>query len=240
LNIRYILSHGWYTGIVSIRSTYYYIIANLCLPLSLLFIVGVLSQGRLLPYALAGGIISMMAMNSIQSAGELTQFRLDSMHQDLIIATKTGPLDYMFGEMLGSLGWSIPSVLLYIALDTYYHLLTPYNLGMTIIVCLLVTVATLSLTFSLFSFVKYVRKSWALSTILSTLMTVITPVFYPYPYIPKSLLIALTFLPVTPAAVLEQGLFKLAPMSWYMLLVLLVETVVYLFIARYIAKWRES
>ena len=239
MNIRYILLHGWFTGIGTIKSSYYFVIANLCLPLSLLFVVGVLSQGKLLPYALAGGLVSMLATNSIQCASELTQFRLEYMHQDLIIATKTGPLDYIFGEMLGSLSWSIPSILLYIALDISYHLLTPYNLAMTLIVCLLVTISTLSLAFFFSSFVKNIRKSWALSMILSTLMTVLAPTFYPYTYIPRSLLLALAFLPSTPAAVLEQGLFGLAPMSWYMLIILLVETVVYLLFARYVARWRE-
>ncbi len=240
LNIRYILAHGWFTGLAAIKSSYYYIIANLCLPLSLLFVVGVLSHGELLPYALAGGLVSMMVTNSIQSAGELTQFRLDDRHQDLIIATKTGPLDYMFGEMLGSFEWSIPSILLYLALDMSYHLLTPYNLVMTMAVCILVTVATLSLVFSILSFVKYTRKSWAISMMLSTLLTVIAPTFYPYTYIPKSVLFVLAILPSTPAAVLEQGLFGLEPMSWLMLVILLAETVVYLFIARYVARWREN
>ena len=240
MNIRYILSHGWFVGLASIKSSYYYIIANLCLPLSLLFVVGVLSQGKLLPYALAGGLVSMMVTNSIQSAGELTQFRLDNMHQDLIIATRTGPLDYMFGEMLGSFEWSIPSILLYIALDMSYHLLTLYNLAMTLMVCILVTVAALSLTFSVLSFVKYTRKSWAISMMLSTLLTVLAPTFYPYTYIPKSLLLILSFLPSTPAAVLEQGAFGLAPIPWYMLIILIVETVVYLLIARYVARWREN
>ena len=239
MNLRYILAHGWYAGMGSIKTSYYWLIAQLCFPLSLLFVVGVLSQGKLLPYALAGGAISIMVSNSIQSASELVSFRLENKHQDLIVATRTGPADYMLGEMLSSLSWTAPCLLLYLILDASYHLLNPYNLVMTLLVCLLVTVATLSMAFCLFSFIKYSRKVWALATIFSTLFATIAPIFYPYSYIPKSLLFALTVLPSTPAAVLEQGFFNLAPTAWYMLGVLLIETFVYLLLARYVTRWRE-
>ncbi len=222
------------------RTSYIWIIAQLCLPLSLLFIVGVLSQGRLLPYALASGVIAIFATTSIGGAGEITSLRLNNMHQDLIIATKTGPTDYMLGEMLANLGWSFPTVLLYLILDMWYHLLNPYNLAMTVLVCMLVLVSTMSMTFCLFSFVRHTRKISALSTILSTLMMSLPPVFYPSTYIPKYLLFALAFLPSTPAAVLEQGLFKLTPMAWYMFAILIADTFVYVLIGRYVTRWREN
>ena len=239
INIKYILSHGWFTGIGLVKAGYLWLISSVCMPLSLLFVVGVLSQGRLLLYALAGGIISMMVANSIGGSGELAQFRLDNKHQDLIVTTITGPIEYMSGEMLGCLSWSVPGVLLYLALDMSYHLLNIYNLTMTLFVCVLVTVSTLSLIFCIYSLVKSIRKVWALGAIFSTLLVTVPPTFYPYTYIPKSLLYALAFLPTTPAVVLEQGLFNLAPMNWYMLAVLILETFTYLLLARYATRWRE-
>lgn len=240
MNLKYILLHGWFTGVGSIKEGYLYLVAALCQPLALLFVVGVLSQGKLLPYALAGSIVSVMTINSTQSAGELAQLRLDNKHQDLIIATKTGPTDYMFGEMLGNVGWSVPSILLYLILDASYHMLNLYNLVMTLLVCMLVAVSIMSLMFCIFSFVKYIRKVWGLSTIFSTLLATIVPTFYPYTYLPKSVLFVLAVLPSTPAAVLEQGFFNLTPTAWYMLVILLLETFAYLLLARYVTRWRES
>ncbi len=51
-------------------------------------------------------------------------------------------------------------------------------------------------------------------------------------------LLALSIMPATPAAVLEQGLFNLAPMQWYMFGVLLMQSIIYFAIAVRLTKWR--
>ncbi len=239
MNLRYIIAHAWYTGGNSIKIQYPYIIANLGFPLSLLFIVGVFSHGMLLSYALVGGIVSIAASNGLSAAGEIAFFKLEDMYQDLIVTTRTSAMDYMLGEMIGGIFWSIPSIILFVALDIFYGLLTPYALVMTLIVALLVILSTASIAFLLSSFVKHLRNIWAVSSILSLVITVLPPTYYPYTYLPPNILWVLALSPTTPASVVEQGVFGLQPMSWPMLCLLVIEAVVYFLLARQLTKWRE-
>ncbi|MGC8479768.1 MAG: hypothetical protein ACP5M9_03840 [Candidatus Micrarchaeia archaeon] len=49
-----------------------------------------------------------------------------------------------------------------------------------------------------------------------------SPTFFPYTYLPKPILLILSILPTTPAAVLEQGVIGISPMFWYMALILVI------------------
>lgn len=232
MNLRYIKAHAWYTGGNAIKIQYPYIIANLGFPLALLFIVGVFSKGTLLPYALVGGIVSIAASNGLAAAGEVAVFKLDNIYQDLIVTTRTTAMDYMLGEMIGSVFWSIPSIVLFIVLDIFFGLLTPYALAMTAVVATMVILSTASIAFLLSSLVKHLRNIWAVSSVLSLLITVLPPTYYPYTYVPQNLLWILALSPTTPAAILEQGVFGLQPMLWPMLLLLFIETAFYFLLAR--------
>jgi ABC-2 type transport system permease protein len=240
LNTKYIISHAWLMGANGIKVQYPYIISNLFFPLSLLFIVGIFSEGTFLSFALVGGLISIAATNGIGVAGEITSFKLDNGYQDLIVTTRTSAMEYMLGEILANLVWSVPSIILFVILELAYHILTPFALVMSVLAGTLVLLSTSSLAFMLSSFVKYMRNIWAVQSILAVLITVIPPTFYPYTYIPSSLLNVMAILPTTAAAVVVQGAFGLAPMQWPMLFVLMIETVVYFFLAKHFTKWRES
>jgi ABC-2 type transport system permease protein len=227
-------------GANGIKVQYPYIISNLFFPLSILFITAIFSDGQYISFALIGGLVSIAATNGIGVAGEIASFKLDNEYQDLIVTTKTTPMEYMLGEILSNLVWSIPSMVLFFALEMFYHLLTPYTFGMSLLIATLVLLSTSSLAFMLSSFVRYLRNIWAVSSILSVLITVLPPTFYPYTYLPNIVLLIMCIFPTTPAAVLEQGVFGLAPMQWPMLFVLAAETVAYFLLARYLTKWREN
>jgi ABC-2 type transport system permease protein len=145
----------------------------------------------------------------------------------------------MFGVMLADFFWSIPSIVLYFILDMIFHILTPYAFVMTLIVASLVLLSTASLGFVLTSLVKHQRFVWAITGMLSLVMMIFPPTFYPYTYLPHPILLILTISPTTPAAVLEQGFFGLAPTLWYMLYILIAETVILFLLARYATVWRE-
>ncbi|HUC38856.1 MAG TPA: ABC transporter permease [Candidatus Acidoferrum sp.] len=239
MNLKFITAHSWLTGAGSLRSTWLYMISSIGFPLSLLFVVGVLSDGTLLPYALVGGLISVVATNGITTMADLGMFKFEYMYKDLIVATKTSPIDYMLGVMLADLFWSVPSIVIYFVLDIVFGILTPYSFVMTLAIAVLVLLSTASLGFLLTSLVKHQRFVWAITSLLSLAMMIFPPTFYPYKYLPKTILWILSISPTTPAAVLEQGVFGLAPTLWYMFPVLIAETVVFFLIAKYLTIWRE-
>ncbi len=214
-------------------------ISSVGFPLSLLFVVGVLSDGTLLPYALAGGLISVVATNGITTMADLGMFKFEYMYKDLIVTTRTSSIDYMLGVMLADFFWSIPSIAIYFVLDIIFHILTPYSFVMTLIVAVLVLLSTASLGFLLTSLVKHQRFVWAITSLLSLLMMIFPPTFYPYKYLPHWILLILSLSPTTPAAVLEQGFFGLAPTLWYMFYILVAETIILFMVAKYLTVWRE-
>ncbi len=239
MNLKFIAAHSWLTGAGSLKSTWMYMISSMGFPLSLLFIVGVLSDGALLPYALVGGLVSVVATNGITTMADLGMFKFEYMYKDLIVTSKASPIDYMLGVMLADLFWSLPAIAIYFILDIAFGILTPYAFVMSILVSVLVLLSTASLGFVLTSLVKHQRFVWAITGMLSLAMMVFPPTFYPYKYLPHSVLLILSISPTTPAAVLMQGFFGLAPTLWYMLYILIGETILLFLIAKYLTVWRE-
>ena len=197
----------------------------------------------MVPYLLLpllGGLISILALNGISLAAAIAPMKTDYMYKDMIVASRTSPSDFMFGELVAQLMWTAPSILLFLLLDFYFNLLTPFSLVVTLFIGLLVMLIATSIAFWISSLMKNTVNVWPLGIILSTILITISPTFYPYSYLPKSALYVLELLPTTSAAVIEQGVFNLAPMVWYPLIILVVETIVFLLIARYLTKWRED
>jgi hypothetical protein len=85
-----------------------YIIASLTTPLSLLFVVYILTSGALVKYAIVGGMITLVASIGIQSAGDATFLRLQLRLQDLYVASRVSPTDYMLALTMSFLAFSIP------------------------------------------------------------------------------------------------------------------------------------
>ncbi len=106
-------------------------------------------------------------------------------------------------------------------------------------VMLVLLIAVMGIAVIVTGLIKHVRNLWGVIAIVNVLLVMIPPSFYPYTILPKWALYALMISPVTPAAMLSQGLFGLAAMPWFALPVLFVETIVYFAIAMRISGWRE-
>lgn len=238
LNLNYIITRS-VVGFNDIKYTYPYIISNLVYPLSLLFVVSILSNYSLLPYALAGGIVAVLAINGISLAAAIGPMKSDYKYKDMVVTTRTSPIDYMLGEIGAQYLWSAPAIVLYLLLDAYFHLLTPFTLIMTLVIGILINLICSSIAFWMAGIMKNTTNIWPAATVLSFFLVTISPTFYPYKYLPHSVLLIMEILPTTSASVLEQGLFGLAPMIWYPLGILIVETVIFLGIAAYLTRWRE-
>ncbi|WP_162509768.1 ABC transporter permease [Thermogymnomonas acidicola] len=242
MNLKFSFLLAWYYGFRTVTRGPSYVVASLSSPLTLLFLVFVISRGRLLPFAIAGGFITLVASVALSSAGDAAFLRLQLRIQDLFVASSVSPVDYMLGLTLSYLVFSLPGMALYVALGGLaFHIFTPPlgSAGLFGVLVLLV-VATSAIAFIIAESIKHVRNVWGIAGILSVVMTVLPPTFYPYTYIPKYALWALSISPATPAAVLTQGFFGLARPLPYMAYVLVAETLVYFLAARYLTRWREK
>jgi len=240
LNLKFTLLLAWYYGLRTVARGPSYIIASLSSPLTLLFIVFIISRGSLVKYAVVGGFIGLVASVALSSAGDAAFMRLQLRMQDLYVASQVNPSDYMLGLTLSYLMFSLPGIVLYSAIGYLEHIFSlDSTLALAGILALLV-VSTSSISFIVSSSIKHVRNVWGIAAIMSVVMTVLPPTFYPYFYIPKIALYVLSVSPVTPAAVLTQGVFGLAPVLFQEIPIMIAETVVYFSLARYLTRWREN
>lgn len=239
MNPKFILYFAWYYGFYVITRGPSYLLASLSLPLSLLFMVTIFSHGTLVAFAIAGGPIAIVASNSINGAADAAFFRIQIRIQDLYVATSITSQDYMLALSISYLVFSIPGIALYGILGYLWKLYSVAAVFEVAGLLVLLTLTISNLAFIIAGLLKHIRNVWGITAILSIIMTVLPPTFYPYTYIPAGALYILTISPVTPAAVLLQGILGLEPMHYIMLYILLAETVILTLLGRRFIRWRE-
>ncbi len=240
MNYKFTFLLSWYYGIRTISRGPSYIVAALSTPLALLFLVYIISDGSLVKFALAGGFIAIVASVALQSSGDAAFFRLQLRIQDLYVASGVSPSDYMIGLTLSYLMFSLPGIVLYAILGVLYHLFTVYAVLMLVLVLFLLVIATSSISFIISSSIRHIRNIWGIAGILSILMTILPPTYYPYNAIPRVYLYILSFTPVTPAAVVVQYSFGLSPPLPLEFVILVLETIIFFALARFLTRWREK
>ncbi|AGO60206.1 ABC transporter permease [Ferroplasma acidiphilum] len=240
MNLRFILSMAWYYGIKTIFRGPSYLIASLATPLTLLFLVFVLSHGALVKFAIVGGLIAFVGSVGLSGAGDSAFFRLQLRIQDLYVPSKVSPFDYMAAFTLSYLVFSVPGIILYIYLGLSYHLFNLYDSSMMLLVMVLLIISTTSISFIISGSIKHLRNIWGITGILTIITSILPPTFYPYSYVPKSFLYIIALSPTTPAAVIAQGAFGLSVPMDSMFYIMIIETVIYTILARILVRWREN
>ena len=240
MNIKFILAMAWYYGVKTIIRGPSYLIASLATPLTLLFLVFVLSHGTLIKFAIVGGLIAFIGSVGLSGAGDSAFFRLQLRIQDLYVPSNVSAFDYMAAFTMSYLVFSVSGIALYVYLGYVYNLFTVYDTIMMVFVMLLLIISTTSISFIISGSIKHLRNIWGITGILTILTSILPPTFYPYSYVPRVFLYIIALSPTTPAAVIAQGAFGLSPELNIMLYVLIIETVVYAILARILVKWREN
>lgn len=239
MNPKFILYFSWYYGFYVILRGPSYLIASLSLPLTLLFMVTIFTHGAVIAYAIAGGPLAIVAANSINGAADAAFFRIQIRIQDLFVATSISSQDYMLALSLSYLVFSLPGIVLYAILGAYMKVFTISSALPIIGVLVLLTLTISNMSFIIAGLLKHIRNVWGITAILSIIMTVLPPTFYPYTYLPKGVIYILSISPVTPAAVMLQAIVGLEPMQWSMIFILLAETVILTYLGRRFIRWRE-
>lgn len=240
MNIKFILAMAWYYGVKTVIRGPSYLIASLATPLTLLFLVFVLSHGALVKFAIVGGLIAFVGSVGLSGAGDSAFFRLQLRIQDLYVPSNVSAFDYMAAFTMSYLVFSVPGIALYVYLGYIYNLFTVYDTVMMVFVMLLLIISTTSISFIISGSIKHLRNIWGITGILTILTSILPPTFYPYSYVPRTFLYIIALSPTTPAAVIVQGAFGLSPELNIMIYVLIIETVAYAILARVLVRWRET
>jgi len=240
LNTRFIWSFAKFCGIAGLKENPWGIIANILTPVCLLVIIFLLSGGKLVSYAVVGGVVAIIASTTLACTGNAAVFRIEIKMQDLIVSTKVHILDYVSAFTVSSIASATPGIAFFTILSIVFGLFTPLRFATTLVVILLLSVATTSIAVFVGGKIKYTIGMWSISGILSAVMTLLPPTFYPYAVLPKPVLYLFSLSPITPAAVILQGVYGLGKVDNVMWFVLVGEVLLYLALVRTFGTWREK
>ncbi len=230
-------------GLIPIRTQPLYLVNLVASPLSFLFFISVISHGHLVGYAITGGLILTMLSAGTGLQSDLTHYRHDLKFQDIVIASPVEAPVYVAGMALSELVYSLPGIGLFVVLYFADGLASPVGVAVLVGVLMLVWGFATALAFTLATYFQDVRETFMFSPMISLLLTVLPPVYYPLSYLPGWAQIAARFSPTTYAASLVQASVSgvalpvgTAAMDWG---VLVAVTVALFLVAAFKARWKE-
>jgi ABC-2 type transport system permease protein len=241
--VQSLLRLAYMNGLVPMRTQPLYLLSILASPLSFLFFVTIASGGALLRYGIAGGMILTVLSVGTSLQTDMSHYRTDLKFQDVIVASPVEAPVYVAGIALSELTYSLPGLAVFIVMWALY---APLGLvaGVTIFATLLTVWALAScLGFTLATYFADVRETFVFSSIVSLVLSVLPPVYYPISAIPSSIRWAAYLSPTTYAAMILQGAFGLQSLTLSQELidwtVLIAASLALLGIAALKARWRD-
>lgn len=239
-NVKFVATFAWFYGWSSVKRGPGWVLSYMAWPLAILFMIYMVSQGRLVSYAILGGLISTVTSNALSALGDTAFMKLEIRLQDLLVAADVSPLEYLVGIGLGNLLYSFPGLAVFIVLAVIYRVLTtPVEWASLALALLMLAVGGAGLAFLGGSRLRHVRNSWGLASFLSIFLTMIPPIYYPYEVLPRPALYALMVSPATPAAVFLQQLMSGDPPSLWLLALFIVENLAYAMLGLWLGRWED-
>ncbi len=238
-NWKFVLVYIWFYGYSFIKRGPIYVLSYLALPLSLLFFIYLITKGSLIYFAILGGMISIVTNNALTAVGDISFFKLELKIQELLVSAGVYPIEYLFGISLGNLLFSLPGLLLFIFLGFFYKIFGISLFLWTLLNLFLVMISSTSIAYLVASRLNHVRSSWGIGALLSVILTMLPPLYYPYKLLPTAALYSLLFSPATPASVFLQGILINGKANFFYLIIVIIETIAYPIIALKLGRWES-
>ncbi len=200
-------------GLVPIRAQPLYLVNLLASPLSFLFFITIASQGRLLNYGVAGGMILTMLSVGTGLQSDLTHYRHDLKFQDVIVASPVTAPVYLIGMALSEFVYSLPGMAVFLGLWVTMGWANPASAVVLFGALVLVWAFASTLGFTLATYFEDVRETFMFSPLISLGLSVLPPVYYPLAALPGWAQVVARFSPTTYAAELVQSAVGLAPLD---------------------------
>lgn len=231
-------------GLIPIRTQPLYVVNLLASPLSFLFFITVLSGGSLVGYGVTGGLVLTMLSAGTGLQSDLTHYRQDLKFQDIVVASPVEAPVYVAGMALSELVYSLPGIAVFLAIFVVAGFASVASVAVLAGVMILVWAFASALAFTLATYFRDVRETFMFSPLISLVLTVLPPVYYPISRLPAWAQMPARFSPTTYAAQLVQGSVGLqsvplgaALLDWG---VLIAVTAALFLIAAFKARWKET
>jgi ABC-2 type transport system permease protein len=219
------------------------LISSVIAPLSMLFVITFVSNGALFGAAIEGGLIMVFFSSGIALQSDLAHLKNDFKLQDMIVSSPTSARMYMGGMALAEIVYSLPALVILIALAGIYLHPSILQIAILSIVLLLMFAISIAIGFMLSTFSSDVVQSYAFSRLLSLLFATLPPVYYPISYVPSPFNYLAYLSPTTYAAEIMHSATGYLNISTKMVIldwaVLLGVCAVILFVAVKKTRWRD-
>lgn len=243
-HLRTIYALAIMNGVKPILRSPLWLVVELSFPLTIIFFIYLFASEAAVSEALIGGAISIMTLTGLALQSDVVWLRVELKFQDVAVASPASPIGYMIGVALSELAYSSPAVALLLSLMALRGLITLTSAPMIVLSLTLSWLSALSLGFYLSTRVTDLRHIWAMSSLISILLSMLPPVFYPIHLLPPWAQAVSLAAPTTHAALLAKeaaGLTALTSQQRALsLLTLLAWTTALTLIAVKKSAWREA
>jgi len=181
------LTIAWINGVLVLRRAPLWIASYLLMPLALLFFFRIHGDVAMMKMALIGGIIMVATSNGISILGDAAWFRIYVKYQDLLVATPIRPVSYVMGLSLSMLVFASPGLALFVALASLAGLMT-LEFALALAACTIaVWISSSMMGFTISTLFKTLRHVWPMASILSMVLSLLPPIYYPATVLPQGL-----------------------------------------------------
>lgn len=221
-----------------------WLVVELSFPLTLIFFISLYASEEAVSEALIGAVISIMTLSGLALQSDVVWLRVELKFQDMAVASPVSPISYMLGIALSELAYSSPAIILLLVLMGIRNLLTLSG-GLTMFASLLLSwLFAVSLGFYLSTRITDLRHIWALSSLLSVLISMLPPVYYSIELLPRWAQMISYIVPTTHAALLAKEAAGLVTLSTlhrvFSFSILLAWTSSLTIVAAKKSTWREK
>jgi len=237
-----VLVLGYMYGFLWLRRNLLSMVWLFSTPFTILFLFYTVVGEKALPTAFVGSYLMVFVGAGISVIGDIVWIKREIKLQDIFVASPLSPLEYMAGIALAELFFSSPGIVL-LLIPLLLLKPTAYALLTIIAVPSITWIMVSALSFYLSTFVPNARNGWQISSILSLMLTILPPIFYPIEVIPEILRPLAYIIPTTHSALLLKhsvGIMNLSVneilLSWLYLVLFFIFSIL---LAVRKARWRE-
>lgn len=234
---------GYMLSITWLRRNLMSLVWLFATPFSLLFIITVTTGGRAFTLGVIGSLLLILSTVGTGLAGDATWYRLETKLQDFFVASPVNQIGYLLGIALAGLFFASPALLVLIPLLLYvgFPLLA---LPVAILSLAGVWLFSSAIGYLVSTFTANLRNGWQSGLLLSVIVGILPPVFYPAEILPQNILLFAYALPTTNAALLIRSAMGGLPSLpyWSPLIgasLIAVSLALALAVTSRVARWRQ-
>jgi ABC-2 type transport system permease protein len=234
---------GYMLSITWLRRNLMSLVWLFATPFSLLFIITVTTGGRAFTLGVIGSLLLILSTVGTGLAGDATWYRLETKLQDFFVASPVNQIGYLLGIALAGLFFASPALVVLIPLLVYvgFPILA---LPIAILSLAGVWLFASAIGYLVSTFTANLRNGWQSGLLLSVIVGILPPVFYPAEILPHDVLPFAYAIPTTNAALLIRSAMGNAPNLPYWspltgALLIVVSLALALAVTSRVARWRQ-